>query len=73
MPARDRLREKKGGVATGHAMKGISMAPVTGKLAAQLAAAERPDITLSARHAFLQNLPQQTFDFTANMVMRMPL
>ena len=35
-------------VATGHAMKGISMAPVTGKLVAQLAAGERPDINLSA-------------------------
>jgi len=35
-------------VATGHAMKGISMAPVTGKLVAQLAAGERPDIDLSA-------------------------
>jgi D-amino-acid dehydrogenase len=35
-------------VATGHAMKGISLAPVTGKLVAQLAAGERPDIDLSA-------------------------
>jgi len=35
-------------VATGHAMKGISLAPVTGKLVAQLAAGERPDISLSA-------------------------
>jgi len=35
-------------VATGHAMKGISLAPVTGKLVAQLAAGERPDINLSA-------------------------
>lgn len=34
-------------VATGHAMKGISLAPVTGKLVAQLAAGERPDINLS--------------------------
>jgi D-amino-acid dehydrogenase len=34
--------------ATDHAMKGISMAPVTGKLVAQLAAGERPDINLSA-------------------------
>jgi D-amino-acid dehydrogenase len=35
-------------VATGHAMKGISLAPVTGKLVAQLAAGECPDINLSA-------------------------
>jgi len=35
-------------VATGHAMKGISMAPVTGKLIAQLASGERPEINLSA-------------------------
>ena len=35
-------------VATGHAMKGISLAPVTGKLVAQLAAGEHPDINLSA-------------------------
>jgi len=35
-------------VATGHAMKGISLAPVTGKLVAQLAAGERPDINLFA-------------------------
>ena len=34
-------------VATGHAMKGISLAPITGKLAAQLANHERPDIDLS--------------------------
>ena len=35
-------------VATGHAMKGISMAPITGKLVAQLAAGERPEVNLSA-------------------------
>jgi len=35
-------------VATGHAMKGTSMAPVPGKLVAQLAAGEHPDIDLSA-------------------------
>ena len=35
-------------VATGHAMKGISLAPITGKLAAQLANHERSDIDLSA-------------------------
>ena len=35
-------------VATGHAMKGISLAPITGKLIAQLAAGERPDVNLSA-------------------------
>jgi D-amino-acid dehydrogenase len=35
-------------VATGHAMKGISLAPVTGKLVAQLANNERSDINLSA-------------------------
>jgi glycine/D-amino acid oxidase-like deaminating enzyme len=29
-------------------MKGISLAPVTGKLVAQLAAGEHPDINLSA-------------------------
>jgi glycine/D-amino acid oxidase-like deaminating enzyme len=49
------------------------MAPVAGKLVARLAAGERPDINLSAHPDFLQNLPLQTFDFTANMVMRMPL
>ncbi|MGI9569171.1 MAG: NAD(P)/FAD-dependent oxidoreductase, partial [Desulfobulbia bacterium] len=35
-------------VATGHAMKGISLAPVTGKLVAQVANNVRPDINLSA-------------------------
>ena len=35
-------------VATGHAMKGISLAPITGKLVAQLAASEHPDVNLSA-------------------------
>ena len=35
-------------VATGHAMKGISLAPVTGKLVAQLAAREPPAVDLSA-------------------------
>ena len=34
-------------VATGHAMKGISLAPVTGKLVAQLAAGEEPGIDIS--------------------------
>lgn len=34
-------------IATGHAMKGISLAPVTGKLVAQLAAREKPDMDLS--------------------------
>jgi D-amino-acid dehydrogenase len=35
-------------VATGHGMKGISMAPVTGKLVAQLADCVQPDIDLAA-------------------------
>jgi D-amino-acid dehydrogenase len=35
-------------VATGHAMKGISLAPITGKLVAQLAARQRPEIDLAA-------------------------
>jgi len=35
-------------VATGHAMKGISLAPVTGKLVARLAAGKRPDVDISA-------------------------
>jgi len=35
-------------IATGHGMKGISLAPVTGKLVAQLAAGERPPIDLTA-------------------------
>ena len=34
-------------VATGHAMKGISLAPITGKLVAQLAAHEPSDVNLS--------------------------
>ncbi|MDJ0802160.1 MAG: FAD-binding oxidoreductase [Desulfobacterales bacterium] len=34
-------------VATGHAMKGISLAPVTGKLVAQLAAGVEPGIDIS--------------------------
>jgi len=35
-------------IATGHGMKGISLAPITGKLVAQLAADERPRIDLTA-------------------------
>jgi len=35
-------------IATGHGMKGISLAPVTGKLVAQLAAGENPQIDLTA-------------------------
>jgi D-amino-acid dehydrogenase len=35
-------------IATGHGMKGISLAPVTGKLVAQLAARENPQIDLTA-------------------------
>jgi D-amino-acid dehydrogenase len=35
-------------IATGHGMKGISLAPVTGKLVAQLAASEQPQIDLTA-------------------------
>jgi D-amino-acid dehydrogenase len=34
-------------IATGHGMKGISLAPVTGKLVAQLAAGEQPQIDLN--------------------------
>jgi len=34
--------------ATGHGMKGISLAPITGKLVSQLAAGERPQIDLTA-------------------------
>jgi D-amino-acid dehydrogenase len=34
-------------VATGHGMKGISLVPVTGKLVAQLAAHEQPQIDLT--------------------------
>ncbi len=34
-------------IATGHGMKGISLAPVTGKLVAQLAAGEQPQIDLT--------------------------
>src|SRR5436190_1243998 len=34
-------------VATGHAMKGVSLAPVTGRLVAQLAAGEQPDFDLA--------------------------
>ncbi len=34
-------------VATGHAMKGVSLAPVTGRLVAQLLAGERPDHDLA--------------------------
>jgi D-amino-acid dehydrogenase len=37
-------------VATGHGMMGISLAPVTGKIAAQLLSGERPDIDLSLLH-----------------------
>ena len=35
-------------IATGHGMKGISLAPVTGKLVAQLAAGKQPQIDLTA-------------------------
>ena len=35
-------------IATGHGMKGISLAPITGKLVSQLAAGERPQIDLTA-------------------------
>ena len=35
-------------IATGHGMKGISLAPATGKLVAQLAAGEQPQIDLTA-------------------------
>jgi D-amino-acid dehydrogenase len=34
-------------VATGHAMKGVSLAPITGRLVAQLVAAEQPDHDLT--------------------------
>ena len=34
-------------VATGHAMKGVSLAPVTGRLVAQLLAGEPPDHDLA--------------------------
>ena len=34
-------------VATGHAMLGIHLAPVTGKLIAQVACAQKPDVDLS--------------------------
>ena len=34
-------------VATGHAMKGVSLAPVTGRLVAQLVAGEQPDHDLA--------------------------
>ena len=33
-------------VATGHAMKGVSLAPITGRLVAQLVAGETPDVDL---------------------------
>ena len=35
-------------VATGHGMKGISLAPITGKLVSQLAANKTPDIDITA-------------------------
>jgi D-amino-acid dehydrogenase len=38
-------------IATGHGMKGISLAPVTGKLVSQLAAKESPQIDLTALDA----------------------
>ena len=34
-------------VATGHAMKGVSLAPITGRLVAQLLAGEQPDHDLA--------------------------
>jgi D-amino-acid dehydrogenase len=34
-------------VATGHAMKGVSLAPITGRLVAQLVAGEQPDVDLA--------------------------
>jgi len=34
-------------VATGHAMLGITLGPVTGKLSAELLAGERPSLDLS--------------------------
>ena len=36
-------------IAAGHAMMGVSLAPITGKLVAQTLAGERPDIDLSLR------------------------
>ncbi len=38
-------------IATGHAMLGISLGPITGKLAAQLANGDAPDLDLSALRA----------------------
>ncbi len=35
-------------IAAGHAMLGISMGPITGQLAAELAAGERPSLDLAA-------------------------
>jgi D-amino-acid dehydrogenase len=35
-------------IATGHGMKGISLAPITGKIVSQLAVNERPQIDLTA-------------------------
>ena len=35
-------------IATGHGMKGISLAPVTGKIVAQLAAHEQPQLDMKA-------------------------
>jgi D-amino-acid dehydrogenase len=34
-------------VATGHAMKGVSLAPITGRLVAQIAAGEQPEVDLA--------------------------
>jgi D-amino-acid dehydrogenase len=34
-------------VATGHAMKGVALAPITGRLVAQLVAGEQPEIDLT--------------------------
>jgi D-amino-acid dehydrogenase len=34
-------------VATGHAMKGVSLAPITGRLVAQIVAGEQPEVELA--------------------------
>ena len=34
-------------VATGHAMKGVALSPITGRLVAQLVAGEEPDLDLA--------------------------
>jgi D-amino-acid dehydrogenase len=37
-------------IASGHGMKGISLAPITGKIVSQLAANKTPDVDLTALH-----------------------